>query len=77
MFLSLYYVCAVCVDIYRPRGEESTEVRISQTKGKESENSYQKLRRSQWTGTQKHMETKLKYFDGHVHPSQSEESKCM
>ena len=46
MFLSLYYVCAVCVDIYRPRGEESTEVRISQTKGKESENSYQKLKRS-------------------------------
>ena len=29
-----------------PRGKESTEVRISQNKGKESENSYQKLKRS-------------------------------
>ena len=28
------------------RGKESTEVRISQNKGKESENSYQKLKRS-------------------------------
>ena len=26
----------------KPRGRESTEVRISQNKGKESENSYQK-----------------------------------
>ena len=26
-----------------PRGKESTEVRISQNKGRESENSYQKL----------------------------------
>jgi len=32
----------------RPRGKESTEVRITQNKGKESENSYQKLKRSQW-----------------------------
>ena len=31
----------------RPRGKESTEVRITQNKGKESENSYQKLKRSQ------------------------------
>ena len=29
-----------------PRGKESTEVRISQNKGKESENSYQKLKKS-------------------------------
>ena len=29
-----------------PRGKESTEVRKSQNKGKESENSYQKLKRS-------------------------------
>ena len=28
---------------YRPRGKESIEVRKSQNKGKESENSYQKL----------------------------------
>ena len=35
----------------RPRGKESTEVRITQNKGKESENSYQKLKRSRWTGT--------------------------
>ena len=27
--------------------------------------------------TNTHMEKKSKYFDGHVHPSQSEESKCM
>ena len=32
--------------IYRPRGKESTEVRKSQIKGKESENSYQELKRS-------------------------------
>ena len=31
----------------RPRGKESTEVRKSQIKGKESENSYQELKRSQ------------------------------
>ena len=30
----------------RPRGKESTEVRKSQIKGKESENSYQELKRS-------------------------------
>ena len=35
-------------------GKESTKVRIAQNMGKESENSYQKLKRS---GTQKHMET--------------------
>ena len=29
----------------RPRGKESTEVRITQNKGKKSENSYQKLKR--------------------------------
>ena len=32
--------------INRPCGKESTEVRITQNKGKESENSYQKLKRS-------------------------------
>ena len=37
--------------IIRPRGKENTEVRITQNKGKESENSYQKLKRSRWTGT--------------------------
>ena len=30
----------------RPCGKENIEVRISQNKGKESENSYQKLKRS-------------------------------
>ena len=30
----------------RPHGKESTKVRISENKGKESENSYQKLKRS-------------------------------
>ena len=33
--------------LYGPRGKESTEVQKSQIKGKESENSYQKLKRSQ------------------------------
>ena len=32
--------------MYRPRGKESTDVLITQNKGKESENSYQKLKRS-------------------------------
>ena len=32
--------------ILRPRGKEITKVRITQNKGKESENSYQKLKRS-------------------------------
>ena len=31
---------------FRPQGKESTEVRKSQIKGKESENSYQELKRS-------------------------------
>ena len=30
----------------RPHGKESTEVRITQNKGKKSENSYQKLKRA-------------------------------
>ena len=32
--------------IYEPRGKESTEVLKTENKGKESENSYQKLKRS-------------------------------
>ena len=32
--------------MFRPRGKESTEVRKSQIKGKESKNSYQELKRS-------------------------------
>ena len=36
----------MCDIRYRPRGKESTEVRKSQIKGKESENSYQELKRS-------------------------------
>jgi hypothetical protein len=35
------------IHIIRTRGNESTKVRITQNKGKESENSYQKLKRSQ------------------------------
>ena len=34
-------------------------------KGKESENSYQELKRSQGTGTHKHTETESRYFDWH------------
>ena len=33
--------------------ESLTNLRLTQNKGKESENSYQKLKSSQWTGTQK------------------------
>ena len=32
--------------LFRPCGKESTEVQITQNKGKESEDSYQKLKRS-------------------------------
>ena len=49
---------------------------LTQNKGKESKNSYQKLKRIRWTGTRTHMETKSKYFDGYGHP-QSEENECM
>ena len=38
--------------IGRPRGKESTEVRITQNKGKETENSHRKLK--SWTGTRIH-----------------------
>ena len=40
--------------LYRSRGKESTEVRKTENKGKESENSYRKLKSSWWTGTQTH-----------------------
>ena len=56
----------------RPRGKESTEVRKSQIKGKESENSYQELKRSQ---NDRHTQTHgncIKIF-----LSQSKESKCL
>ena len=36
-----------CFTLIRPRGKESTKVRKSQIKGKESENTYQELKRSQ------------------------------
>ena len=61
----------------RPCGKESTEVRITQNKGKEWENSYKNSRDLQRKGTCKHKETYSKYFDGHRHLSQSEESECM
>ena len=50
-FMDLWNI--TCIS-FRPRGKESTEVRITQNKGKESENSYQKLERSRWTGTRTH-----------------------
>ena len=40
-----------------PRGKESTEIRITLNKGKESENSYQKLKRSLEERTRKHTKT--------------------
>jgi hypothetical protein len=36
----------IFINIDRPDGKESTEVRKSQIRGKESENSYQELKRS-------------------------------
>ena len=61
-----------------PRGKESTEVRKSQIKGKESENSYQELKRSpKDRHTHTHTETVSRYFDRHGRLSQSEESKCL
>ena len=42
------------INVNIPRGKESTEVRITQNIGKESENSYQKLKRSQ---QDRHMQT--------------------
>ena len=37
----------IYIKLFRPRGKESTKVRKSEIKGKESENSYQELKRSQ------------------------------
>ena len=63
--------------INKPRGKESTEARITQNKGKESEKSYQKLKITVDRHTNTQTETKSKYFDRHGLLSQSEESKCM
>jgi hypothetical protein len=43
--MSLIPKCAAKINLrnIKPRGKESTEVRITQNKGKESENFYQKL----------------------------------
>ena len=46
LIIWLFYLF-VTIIWFGPRGKESTEVRITQNKGKESENSYQKLKRSQ------------------------------
>ena len=59
----------------RPRGKESTEVRKSQIKGKESKNSYQELKRSQNDRHTKHTETVSRCFDWHGSLSQSKEIK--
>ena len=50
-----------------------TIIVMSQNKGKERENSYQKLKRSP---EERHMETKSIYFDCHRRLSQSLESEC-
>ena len=51
----------ICVCVNRPRGKESTEVRISQNTGKESENSYQKLKRSLLLNEKKNKEWELQH----------------
>ena len=57
----------------RPRGKESTEVRKSQIKGKESKNSYQKLKRSL---KDRHSKTMSRFFDRHGRLYLSEEIVC-
>jgi hypothetical protein len=44
-YLGILYIY-LFIYLYRPCGKESTEVRKSQIKGKESEISYQELKRS-------------------------------
>ena len=63
--------------MYRPCGKESTEVQITQNKGKESENlpKIEEFTMDRHMNT--HTETKLKYFNGHGRPSQSEDSECV
>ena len=53
----------------------SLTILLLQIKGKESENSYQELRRSQ--KGQAHTKTESRYFDWHGHLPQSKESKCL
>ena len=52
----LYYSQSNFIYIHfnSPRGKKSTEVQITQNKGKASENSYRKLKSSRWAGTQTH-----------------------
>ena len=49
----------------------------TQNKEKKREKSYQKLKRSPEEWHTQTPETYSKYFDGHRHLSQSEESECM
>ena len=42
----MYTYTLIYIYIYRSRGKESTKVQITQNKGMERENSYQKLKRS-------------------------------
>ena len=50
--------------------------RLTQNKGKESENSYQKLKRSQWTGTQTHKQNQNISTDTAVFLNQNRENVC-
>ena len=49
MLLFVIYEYSLSNVLNEPRGKESTEVQITQNKGKESENSYGKLKSSWWT----------------------------
>ena len=52
IILIILIIIIIIIIIYtRQCGKESTEVQITQNKGKESENSYRKLKSSWWTGT--------------------------
>ena len=51
-----------------------TLITYTQIKGKESENSYQELKRSQ---NDRHTQTVLRYFDWHGRLSQLKESKWL
>ena len=59
---SLILKTEIKLNLHKPHGKESTEVRISQNKGKESKNSYQKLKKSL---KDRHTKTVSRYFDRH------------
>ena len=50
----MFYIMNLLLTFLNPSSSFLSDYLITQNKGKESENSYQKLKRSWWTGTQTH-----------------------